>query len=62
MTIHMALHLRDDINTLYVLRIEGGRGLARIEDSMDASIRRFKDYIKGTKKDQLKRPETTQTQ
>ena len=45
MTIHKALHPRDDVDRLYVSRKEGGRGLARIEDSINASIQRFEDYI-----------------
>ena len=32
MTMHKALHPRDDVDTLYVSRKEGGRGLASIED------------------------------
>ena len=46
MTMHKALHPRDDVHRLYVSRKEGGRGLASIEDSVDASIQRLKDYIK----------------
>ena len=42
---HKALHTRDDVNRLYVQRKEGGRGLDRIEDSVDASIQRLEDYI-----------------
>ena len=42
---HKALHLRDDVDRLYVSRKEGGRGLASIEDSVDASIQRPEDYI-----------------
>ena len=42
---HKALHPRDDIDRLYVTRKEEGRGLASIEDSVDASIQRFEDYI-----------------
>ena len=42
---HKALHTRDDVDRLYVSRKEGGRGLASIEDSVDASIQRFEDYI-----------------
>ena len=38
MTMHKALHPRDDVDRLYVSRKEGGRGLASIEDSVDASI------------------------
>ena len=42
---HKALHPRDDVDRLYVSRKEGGRGLASIEDSVDASIQRLEDYI-----------------
>ena len=45
MTLHKALHPRDNIDRLYVLRKEGGRGLAHIEDSVDRSIQRLEDYI-----------------
>ena len=45
MTMHKALHPRDDIDRLYFSRKEGGRGLASIEDSVDASIQRLEDYI-----------------
>ena len=45
MTIHKALHSRNDVNRLYVSRKEGGRGLGNIEDSVDASIQRLEDYI-----------------
>ena len=45
MTMHKALHPRDDIDRQYVSRKEGGRGLARIEDSVDASIQWLEDYI-----------------
>ena len=45
MTMHKALHPRDDVDRLYVSRKEGGRGLARIEDTVDASIQRLEDYI-----------------
>ena len=41
MTMHKALHPRDDRDRLYVSRKEGGRGLASIEDSVDASIQRL---------------------
>ena len=46
MTMHKALHPRDDIDRLYVFRKEGGRRLASIEDSVDTSIQRLEDYIK----------------
>ena len=45
MTMHKALHPRDDVDILYVSRKEGGRGLASIEDNVHASIQRLKDYI-----------------
>ena len=37
MSMHKALHPRDDVDRLYVSRKEGGRGLASSEDSVDAS-------------------------
>ena len=45
MTMHKALHPRDDVDRLYVSRKEVGRGLASIEDSADALIQRLEDYI-----------------
>ena len=45
MTMHKALYPRDDVDRLYVSRKEGGRGLTRIGDSVDASIQRLEDYI-----------------
>ena len=45
MTMHQALHPRDDVDRLYVPRKERGRGLASIEDSVDTSILRLEDYI-----------------
>ena len=45
MTMHKALHPRDDVNRQYVSRKDGGRGLAIIEDTVDASIQRLEDYI-----------------
>ena len=50
MTTQEALHPRDDVNRLYVSRKEGGRGLASIEDSVDASIQRLEDYIEKHKR------------
>ena len=44
-TMHKALYPRDDVDRLYVSRKEGGRGLASIEDAVDASIQRLEDYI-----------------
>ena len=45
MTVHKALHPRDDVDRLYVPRKEGWWGLASIEDSFDALIQRLEDYI-----------------
>ena len=45
MTMHKALHPRDDFGRLYLSRKEGERGLASIEDSVDASIQWLEDYI-----------------
>ena len=44
-TMHKALHPRDDVDRLYVSRKQGGRGLASIENTVDASIQRLEDYI-----------------
>ena len=46
MTMHKALHPRDNVDILYVSRRERRRGLAGIEDSVVTSIQRFEDYIK----------------
>ena len=45
MTIHKALHPRDNIDRLYISRKEGERGLASSEDSIDALIQQLEDYI-----------------
>ena len=42
---HNTLHIRENDDSLSVLREEGRRGLAIIEDSIDASIQRFECYI-----------------
>ena len=44
-----ALHVRDDIERVYVSRKEGGRGHASIEESVDTSIGGVEDYIKKSK-------------
>ena len=44
MTMHKALHPRDDVVRSYVPRKEGGSELASIKDSVDASIERLEDY------------------
>ena len=50
MTIHKALHPRDDINSLYESRKERGRRIASIKDSGDASIEWLEKYNKEQKK------------
>ena len=45
MTMHKSLHPRDVVDRLYVSRKEEGRGLASIENSVDASIQQLEDYI-----------------
>ena len=45
MTIHKALHPRDDVDRLDISRKKGERRLASIEDSVDASIQRLEDFI-----------------
>ena len=45
MTMHKALHPRDDVERLYVSRKEAGRRLASIEDNVDVSIQRLEGYI-----------------
>ena len=45
MTMHKALHPRDNVDRLYVSRKEGERGLANIEDRVDILIQ-LEDYIK----------------
>ena len=44
-TMHMVLHLRDNTDGLHVPRKEGGRGFTNIQDNVNASILRLKDYI-----------------
>ena len=51
MAMHKALHPRDDIERLYVSRKKEGRGLASIEDYVDASIQGLENYMKRAKKD-----------
>ena len=42
---HEVLHPRDYVDKLYGSRKGGGRGLANLEDSVDASIQLFEDYM-----------------
>ena len=43
---HKVLHPRDDVDRLYVSRIEGRKGLISIQDSECASIQLLEDNIK----------------
>ena len=54
-----ALHPRDDADCMSVKG--GGRGYARIQDSVDASIQWLEDYIKSAEEDWLQPPGTVQT-
>ena len=49
MTMNQVLHLRDDIDRLYVSRKGGGRELANLEGSVEASIQGLEDNIKKSK-------------
>ena len=60
-TMHQAFHPRDDVDKLYEPRKEGGRGLASIQDSVDASIQQLEDYIKSAEEDWLQPLETIQS-
>ena len=59
LTMHKALHFRDNVDRLYVSRKEVGKGFASFEDSVDTSMQRLEDYIETTKKDWLQPLETT---
>ena len=49
MTMHKALHPKNDIGRLYESKKGGGRGLTNTEDSIDTLIRQFEDYIQKSK-------------
>ena len=49
MSVHKALHPRDDIDRFYVLKKEGGRGLVSTEDCIDATIQGLEKYTKKIK-------------
>ena len=48
MTIHKALHPRDDMDCVKKINVKG-RGLASIEDCTDASAQELKDYVNKAK-------------
>ena len=45
MTIHKALHPRDNVERLYISRKEEGRGVTSSENCIDASMQQLEDYI-----------------
>ena len=45
MTTHKALDPSDGVDILYISRMEGGRGLCKIENSVYALLQRLKKYI-----------------
>ena len=53
MTMHNALHPRDDVDRLYVSRKEKGRGLTSTKDNVDASINDLKTTYKNMEEDWL---------
>ena len=61
MTMHKVLHPRNDVDRLYVLKKEGGRGLTSIQSSNNVSIQWQEDCIKSVKEDWLQWRETIQT-
>ena len=58
MTMHTALHPRDDVDILYVSRKDVERGIANTEDSIDASIQRLEDSIRKRGERLITAPET----
>ena len=50
---HKVIHLRDNIDRLYMSRKEGFRGLASIEDSISTAIRGIEDNTKKKSKGKL---------
>ena len=47
-TIYGALHLKSDLDRLYIPRKEGGRGLMSIEDCVELAIRGLEKYVHGS--------------
>ena len=47
-TIYGALHPKSDIDTLYIPRKKGGRGLISIEDCVELAIRGLEVYVHGS--------------
>ena len=49
MTMHKALHPKDDIDRLYTERKEGGRGLFNIEECVELALLGLMNYVKSSK-------------
>ena len=47
-TIYGALHTKSDVDTLYIPRKKGGRGLISIEDCVELAIRGLEVYVHGS--------------
>ena len=47
-TIYGALHLKSDVDRLYIPRKKGGRGLISIEDYVELAIRGLEVYVHGS--------------
>ena len=58
--LHKALHQRDNIGRLYVMRKEE-RLLTSIEHAVDVLVRGGEEYIKRAKRNKLEERETAQT-
>ena len=49
-----ALHLKSDVDRLYIPREEGGRGLTSIEDCVELAIRGLEMYVYGSEERLMK--------
>jgi len=54
MTIYGCFARKDDVDRLYVKRIEGGRGLLNIEDAIKSEVRIMSEYISESRNKTLK--------
>jgi len=46
LTMHKALHPRDDVHRLYLSRKEGGKGLMNVKDTVNLAIFNLETYVK----------------
>ena len=53
-TVYNSLHTRADVDRLYVPKKEGGRGLAKIQDSMNMKEHSLSRYVDTSEKELLK--------